>query len=274
MRCVEVMLPGGLPKNGHVEHRARFRPITGRIEQALIELEMGLNRPGYVTAVLCSTLESIGDQPADAGIIVDLCVADRQYLMLRLAAMLAGEQVWLKVECAYCHVLFDIDIRRCDLPVKEAGQDYPLVKIRINGQPVDVRVPTGADQQLIFEQSEKESMQQLLQRCICLVNNKPPDKVFFENLSEADIEAIDEALDKASPAVCNQLVVNCPECGRQQYTELDHYDLGGLNTRFFYDEVHALASNYHWSEAEILDLPQARRRLYLDRIYRSAGMTS
>ena len=272
MHGVEVILPGGLPKNGCIERRARFRPLTGRIEQALIESRMALDRTDYVTAVLVSVLDSIGKQPADAGRVADLCVADRQYLMLRLAAMFDGEQMWLKVDCAHCDSLFDVEVQRCDLPVKEAGQDFPIVTLRMKEWAIDVRVPTGADQELIGEQSEEEAMQQLLQSCVRSVNGEPPDKEFINNLSEPDIETIDEALDEASPAVCNQLLVTCPECGREQYAELDHYDLAGMNEHYFYDEVHTLASHYHWSEAAILDLPQARRRLYLGLINRSAGM--
>jgi hypothetical protein len=270
---MEVILPGGLAENGSLERQARFCSLTGRIEQALIEFGTGLDRPGYVTAVLGSALDSIGIQPADAGRVADLCVADRQYLMLRLSALLDGEQMWLKVGCGHCDALFDVDVRRCDLPVKQAGPCFPLVTLRMKEWTIDVRVPTGADQERIGEQSEEESMQQLLQRCIRSVNGESPGKEFINNLSEPDIEAIDEVLDEASPAVCNQLLVTCPECGRQQYAELDHYDLAGMNEHDFYDEVHTLASHYHWSEAEILDLPQARRRLYLGLIDRAAGMT-
>jgi len=270
---IEIILPGGLPKNGCIERQARFHPLTGRIEQALIEFGMGLNRPGYVTAVLGSALDSIGNQPANAGSVADLCVADRQYLMLRLAAMLDGEQMWLKVGCGHCDAPFDVDIRRCDLPVKEAGQGFPLMTLRVKEWTIDVRVPTGADQELIGEQTEEEAMKTLLQSCIRSVNGEPPGKEFINNLSEPDIEAIDEVLDEASPAVCNQLLVTCPECGREQLAELDHYAMDGMNGHFFFDEVHTLASHYHWSEAAILDLPQARRRLYLGMINRPAGMT-
>ena len=116
-------------------------------------------------------------------------------------------------------------------------------------------------------------MQRLLQSCIRLVNGEAPAKEFINKLSEPDIETIDEALDEASPAVCSQLLVTCPECTREQYAELDHYDLAGMNEHSFDDEVHTLASHYHWSEAAILDLSQARRRRYLDLISRSAGLT-
>lgn len=269
---IEVVIPGGLAINGSVERRIRFLPLTGKIEQALIEIGKGLDRPGYVTAVLASVLDSIGRQPVDAGRVADLCVADRQYLMLRLAAILDGEQMWLKVGCAYCDSLFDVEIRRCDLPVKEAGQDFPIVTLRIKEWEIDVRVPTGADQQCIGNSSEEKAMQKLLQNCILSVNGSPPGKDFIKNLSESDIDSIDEALDEASPAVCIQLRVTCPECGREQHAELDHYDLAGINEHYFYDEVHMLASHYHWSEQAILDLPQVKRRLYLGLINRSADM--
>ena len=273
MSGMEVILPGGLPNNGCIERQARFRSLTGRIEQGIIEFSMDSDRSGYVTAVLNSTLDSIGTQPVNASLVADLCVADRQFLMLRLAAMLDGEQVWLKVTCAHCDAPFDVDIRRCDLPVKEAGQSFPHVMLNLNDCTIDARVPTGADQQRITELSEEQAMQQLLQSCICTVNGKPVSKEFISNLSGKDIDAIDEALDEVSPAVCNQLLVTCPECGREQNAVLDHYVLSSMDRYLFYDEVHTLASHYHWSEAAILDLPQARRRLYLNMINRSAGMT-
>ncbi|NQV33161.1 MAG: hypothetical protein HQ515_10730 [Phycisphaeraceae bacterium] len=270
---IDVVLPGGLARNGCIERRARFHALTGRMEQSLIELERGLDRPLYVTAVLGATLKSIGKQPADVACVADLCVADRQYLMLRLAAMLNGEQMWLKVTCAHCASPFDVEVRRCDLPVKEAGQEFPTVTLQTEAWEVDIRVPTGADQANIGDQSEEEAMHQLLQDCILSVNGSPPEKGFINSLSATDIEAIDEALDEASPAVCNQLRVTCPECAREQYADLDHYVPAEMNRHTFYDEVHTLASHYHWSESAILDLPQARRRLYLDLINRSAGMT-
>ncbi len=270
--CLDFVIPGGLPNNGYIDRQVRFLPLTGRIEQTLIDCGRNLDRPGYVTAVLASVLDSIGRQPVDAGRVADLCVADRQYLMLRLAAMLDGEQMWLKVDCAHCDSLFDVEVRRCDLPVKEAGKDFPIVTLRIKEWEIDVRVPTGADQQRIGNSSDEEAMQQLLQNCILSVNGSPPGKDFIKNLSESDIDAIDEVLDEASPAVCNQLRVICPECGREQHTELDHYGLAGTNEHYLYNEVHTLASHYHWSEQAILDLPQVKRRLYLNLINRSAGM--
>ena len=274
MHGMEVTLPGGLPINGCIERQARFRTITGRVEQSLIEYEMGSDRTGYVTAVLNSAVDSIGNYSVDATHVADLCVADRQYLMLRLSAMLNGEQMWIKVNCSHCGVLFDVETKRCDLPVKAAGQGYPQVNLQVKEWSIDVRVPTGTDQEHILNLTEEQAMQHLLHRCIHSVNGEPPNKEFVNKLTESDIEEIDQALDDASPAVCNQLLVTCPECNQEQYAELDHYELSQTqtNSNFFYDEIHTLASHYHWSEASILDLPQTRRHLYLSMIQRSSSM--
>ena len=105
------------------------------------------------------------------------------------------------------------------------------------------------------------------------MNGEPPGESFISNLSEADIEVIDEAMDAVSPAVCNQLLVTCPECGQEQQANLDHYAQASLNEHLFYDEIHTLASHYHWSEADILNLPQQKRRRYLELISRSISVS-
>ncbi len=268
---MEVQLPGGLPQQGAIHRNASFRALTGRLEQALIDAAKRQDRPGYVSQVLGQVLANIGDIDADPGLAASLCVADRQYLMLRLAAMLDGEQMWLKVQCGHCDELFDIDVQRCDLPIKPAGDGYPLAKLRVGGDRIEVRVPTGADQARISDLSEADAIRQLVQHCLRRVNGKPAPENYVDALSDDEIDRIDEALDEVSPAVCDRLQVKCPECGREQYSELDHYALGSLNEFFFYDEIHSLAFNYHWSEAEILDLPQPKRRLYLDLINRAGG---
>jgi hypothetical protein len=248
--------------------------VTGKIELALIEMSAQKDRPGYVTQALTAALESIGRIPADDQVVSDLCVADRQYLMLRLDAILNGELMWLKVGCRQCESPFDVEVKRCDLPVKPAGKQYPFVTLSIRDREIRLKVPTGKDQAAIETNNKEEAMAQLLKRCITSVNGGLPEQDCLDSFTADDIERIDTALDEASPAVCSQLLVTCPECGQEQQAHLDHYSLGHMNPAFFYDEIHTLASHYHWSESDILDLPRNRRRLYLNLISRSDGMTT
>ena len=273
MHGMEVILPGGLLYQGSIQRQAKFKLLTGYVEQALIECNAELERPEFVTEVLNVVLDSIGDHAADSKCISGLCVADRQYLMLRLGAMINGEQMWLKVACADCDDFFDMDVRRCDLPFKEAGEGFPLGTLHLGEYTLTLRTPTGADQQQYATLSDEQALQQLLRRCITSVNAEPPSDEFIQGLAQSDIEAIDELLDEISPAVCTRLLVTCPECGLEQQAELDHYALDYLNKYYFYDEVHTLASYYHWSEAEILGLTHSKRHLYIEMINRSQGMS-
>jgi len=268
-----VVLPGGLFEAGNVERYTRFLPLTGRIEQMLIDLrERFDDRVGYVTSALAFAVDTIGNRPAGVERLRRLCVADRQFLMVRLSAMLQGEQMWLKVDCPYCRAPFDVSVRRCDLPVKEAKPGFPHSTLRLSVGETTLQVPNGADQEQLGELSEDEAFRKLLSRCIKSVNGGPPDDIIVEHLTPEDIKAIDDELDNLSPAVCNTLLVECAECGRQQHAELDHYDLAGLRGNDLFDDVHTLASDYHWSESSILALPRERRLRYLRMIQRSTAM--
>ncbi|MEF8734351.1 MAG: hypothetical protein V5B40_21295 [Candidatus Accumulibacter meliphilus] len=268
---MEVLLPGGMPIDGRLERHARFRPLTGRIEQAVIESANHPDRPSYVTAVLSEALDNIGGRPVDAATVARLSVADRQYLMLRLGALFGGELVWLKLRCTACDAWFDVDVQRCDLPVKAAGAGYPSLNLQLGGHRIEAMVPCGEDQQDIAGLDDEAALQHLLRRCVRQVDGAAPAEDFFAQLSDADIAAIDEALEELAPAVCDRLQVVCPECHRLQQALLDHYTQLGVDEYLFYDEIHTLASHYHWSEADILDLPRAKRQRYIDLISRKAA---
>jgi hypothetical protein len=269
---MEVSLPGGLLENGCVERRARFRKLTGHMESALIELDKNASRPSYVSSVLALALESIGGHTVDVKRVNSLCVADRQFLMLRLAAVLSGEQQWLKVTCRYCKAFFDVDFSRCDLPVKEAAVGFPFIRLNLEAGEAELRVPTASEQMVVAGLPDHEAMQHMLLCCIRSINKAAPADAAIQQLSDADIAAIDQALDSLSPAVCDELLVICPECKREQSAKLDHYHLSGLDSDSFYDEVHTIAMHYHWSETEILNMARSKRHRYLGLIDRSRAM--
>ena len=273
MQVYEVTLPGGLLKNGKPTKKAIFKPVTGKLEQTLIDYSLDSNRPEYVTQLLVTALDKIGDFTVNDEIISELCVADRQYLLLKLATILNGNLMWLKVCCQHCHEYFDVDLNRSELPVKGATREFPLVTINLENDVVVARVPNGNDQYKIHELPDDEAMLELLYNCIQSVNKSDVTKQFIKQLSVNEIEKIDLSLDEVAPAVCDQVLVSCPECNHEQQIRLDHSALTGIDKRVFYDEVHTLASQYHWSEDSILELPKERRRLYLELINQSSGYT-
>ena len=84
-------------------------------------------------------------------------------------------------------------------------------------------------------------------------------------------EKIGSALDDVAADVGTLVVTGCPECGAEHVVAVDPFGLNALRGGHLYREVHALASRYHWSEADILALPRARRRLYLSLLDEEQG---
>ncbi len=77
------------------------------------------------------------------------------------------------------------------------------------------------------------------------------------------------ALEALAPPLSGPIQGQCPDCGApiDAHFEARVYCMQELcdRARVVYDDVGALAAAYHWSEAEILDLPSERRALYADR---------
>jgi len=270
----EVALPGGLVVDGRVEQRAVFRRLTGQIERAFHEWlgsAGAVNPARAVSEVLGGVLDRIGAEPADASAAARLCVADRHYLLLRLSQLLAGDRVWVRATCARCGVPFDVGVSRSELPVKPAGVGFPFAHVRLRGLDVTARVPTGADQEAIAELAEDAALRALVARCLVSVSGRPACDAFVAGLTDDEIRTIEDELDTVAPDVGARLATACPECAAEHVVQLDPFPAEGGGTGL-YEDVHVLALYYHWTEADILALPRARRRLYLELIDRSRGV--
>jgi hypothetical protein len=268
-----LTLPGGIVGAEGLRRDVVIEPLTGSIEQALVEAAADIdNLPLMVSTVLGLALRSVGGTPADRDLAGSLCVADRQYLMLKLAQMIHGDQLWLQSICEHCGEPFDIDIERSMLPVVEAGEGFPIVEIDLGDHRLQVRVPTGDDQEAIAALDDGAALRALLGRCIVSVQPAAPREGPVDELSQAEIETIEAALDAISPAVSTTAQVRCPECGAEQRVALDPYTVPGLDPDRLYQEIHTLAIWYHWSEPAILALPRERRQRYLRLIDQARGL--
>lgn len=269
---LEVSLLGGLPVDGRLMRSAHLRPITGQVEQQWVEIaSAGTARPTCVSALLAAALDTVAGQPADECLVDALCVADRKRLMLQLAARMDGEQSWVSLTCERCGSRFDVGVDRSKLPTQPAGDGFPFAVVRVRRHTVKLRVPTGADQRWIAEAATEVTERDLLRRCLTAVDGEPPSVGFIDGLSDDEIDAMDAALDAVSPDIGTRLDVSCPECSHRQIAELDPYEMSMLRKDTFYEQVHTLAMNYHWSHQEILALPREQRCRYLTLIERSRG---
>jgi len=221
-------------------------------------------------------LERLGGETPTPGMIRELAVGDRQYLMRRLAVRLGIDQMWLNAYCRECAAPFDFSVQNSVLPVKEADEGFPYAQVETSLGACRFRVPLGSDQEFVASlQSDQEALRILLARCLVGLDGAPvaDHAGLIGRLQDAEIGRIEAAMERVAPEVTTTAETACPECGALNVVQIDPYVCLSHGLGDIYSQVHVLAIHYHWSEADILRLPRGRRQVYLDLIDRARGMT-
>lgn len=265
------LLPGGLATGGGLRRDYAFRAVDGALELALAQAAAeAAHVPEAVTRVLGCALDSLAGAAPEPARIAALCVADRQLLMGELERHLGAGPRWLVAACAACGARFDMQVDPAALPVRPAGAGFPRLRLAWNGQEQVLRVPDGSDQAWLAEQHPggptRAAGRALAARLLLHIDGRPADAGEAGALPEAWLDAVDAALDETAPALATQGLAECPECGHANTVAFDPYGALARGGGELLDEVHELASHYHWSERDILALPRTRRRDYLRRI--------
>jgi hypothetical protein len=257
-------LPGGVLREGVRRRDFAFRPVDGNLEAALVEAADAPTVPAAVTAALVVSLAELGGAAPDERAVGDLAVGDRQFLARRLGVHLGRDPLWCTAVCGACDGRFDVDVRQGELPVKEAADTFPHVDVGA----LRLRVPSGADQEAIAHLPDEQAVHALVARCRTDTALQDGDdgngghdgrdgQVAF------DLAAVEEALEAVAPEVALAVLARCPLCDAENELAVDPYaGVLGPDDHVF-DDIHRLASSYHWSETEILALTRDRRQRYL-----------
>jgi hypothetical protein len=258
-------LPGGLLRGGRLHREVHLRPLTGRVELEVDEA-LALDGLEQVDALLVALVAWIGEVESSLERVRELCVVDRQFALVRVAALLRGSTAWITDRCTGCGAVVDLELELDQLPVAPAGPGYPECVQQFEGRRVRVRVPTGMDQHTLTKGDETAAVAELLRRCAQPLDGEG-------ELDARSFDAIDQAIEAMSPGIATTLTTTCPECRRERQIEFDPYALAMAppGEPDVFDEIHTLAFHYHWGENEILALPRARRHRYLRRIEAALG---
>lgn len=226
----------------------------------IVLLEAG--NPGVESAV--ALLANIVHR--DDGAALDwsaLAMTDIDVLLLSLRQRVVGDRLSAEVVCEAdaCGERVDIVFSIADyinhhrprMPVHLAAVDETW--FRLDGTDVEFRVPSVSDQLAIA--SEERPEQALVRRCIRRPETGPRAR-----------RRVETAMEAMAPSLASELTGTCPECGAAVSAWFDplQYVLRELREQaaFVYDDVCAIARLTHWSEADILALPAARRARYAD----------
>ncbi|HEX6228835.1 MAG TPA: hypothetical protein VFZ41_05160 [Solirubrobacterales bacterium] len=188
-------------------------------------------------------------------------LARRSGALLELRISRWGEELEGVVACPRCEGELELSLDLAEV-AGEQRQETDL-EVAVGDGCLRFRLPTRLDLDAVLSVSEPgEARRALAERCLLAA---PQD---LTRLTDGAVAAISERMGQADATGALDLAASCPECGHEWDEPLDVADFvaGEIASaaRGLAAEVHALATAYGWSEEEILTLPAARRRMYLE----------
>lgn len=228
-------------------------------------------------ALVARLAERVGDAPDGWE---TLPVPDLEALLLHIRKAVFGDRLRAETRCVTpaCGARIDVDfpidaylahhtprLPRHVAP-DESGQEgagwYRFIGGPEGAGEVRFRLPAVADRLAVAH--SRHPADDLARRCM-----RPAD------LPAAVRRRVVRAMSSLAPSLSHELDGRCPECGAALdfYLDVQEFTLRELRdqARHVLDDVHLIAATYHWSEAEILALPRARRMHYAERIRQASG---
>lgn len=267
MHAFEVELLHGLNDVAGVQRLARLRGPTGR-DQALMAGLAGAPPAVCISAIIACLMLRIGDRAEPSrDRLLSMTAGDRERVLLALCRYLLGPEVDLVVPCPSCRSLCELQVSFADLMTQHPAPSNGRCTLAAEdgSWTARIRPPTGHDLEEAAR-GEAGSARRLLENCLSELVDPSGRSIAGDGLPRECETALGEAIAALDPIAECRIGVDCPHCATSFDTLLDGFTLlrtaiGDAND--LYGDVYRMARSYHWSEAEILDLPLKRRRHYL-----------
>jgi hypothetical protein len=194
----------------------------------------------------------------------DLVVHDFEALLLHLHGLVFGDTIHADASCR-CRQRIDVTFSTSAFVASRAPRRPRGVAaapepgwFTLSGEDASFRLPTIGDQ--IALAAADDPVAALAARCV-----RPP-------LTSARIERAMAAL---APPLSGEVAGTCPYCRAPVAFAFDvpSFVLRELQVQssLICDDVHLLASHYHWTEERILALPPRRRQRYVEMVAAERG---
>ncbi len=186
-------------------------------------------------------------------------IGERDRRLLTLREELFGVELETTATCPKCGDRLEMNFRTSDVRVPPPAIGDTLF-VEIDGQRVEYRLPNSADLLAVSEDRTSDGRNLLLQRCVQSELTLSPD-------AEGRVIA---AMAEADPQADVRIALTCPVCQHDWTASFDiiGYLWGEIDdwARRLLGQIHILATNYGWSESDILALSAWRRQYYIDMI--------
>lgn len=249
-------LPLGLAAKGKRERRAVLRKSGEELQLRLLALDFGLPRERALSQALAICVEQIGSvQEPSAKVMEELTLNDRHALVHAL--LLAGDTAEISgtAICASCSrkLVLTLDLRAVRLPkIPDSGAVVLSRPGKTRRDRRELRIPAAKE---LAQASDEASLLGLCLGCTPIE-------------AKRWMSAAEKVLSRLDPLSHLEILGQCIDCHARVRAEIDPgaYWLSALRagSANLLQDIHRLALRYHWTEKEILGLPEVRRQAYLD----------
>jgi hypothetical protein len=223
--------------------------------------ERGLEQGPVERGLILLALASPGHEPA-ARALLRIGERDRRLLTLREAVF--GVNMTGLVACTRCGEQLELEFATHEL--RAAPPNEAVLMLRGDDHELVLRLPNSRDLLAVAAADARAGPALLLERCVvsARVDDAPAGA---DRFAPELVTAIGRHLADADPQADLRFTLSCPACSFSWAAPFDVVaylwtEIEAWAGRLLAD-VHALASAYGWSEADILALNPARRRSYL-----------
>ena len=167
----------------------------------------------------------------------------------------------IDLHCPRCHGLFEVTSTAEELLEAGRAADRVVVEVPTKAGMSQFRVPTGRDQKMWLERGLSDGADAIAAIIATLA---------VDGVNDVCVSVLEAALDEADPLLRAPVASACPDCACRVEGEMDLAAFVLAHFQRSQDSLIAgidlLASRYHWTEAEILALPEWRRARYVNRL--------
>jgi len=226
-------------------------------------------QPALVSKVLAACSTDDEQHPLTESAVDEWMLTRRLQQLLAVAIQTRGRHLLLQSRCGNeaCLEMIEIPL---DLHMFRQDTDDLSVETVIDGNTVRLRLPTGHDQRRWCTRGEAVDAATMAAELVLTLNGSKPADDW--RIPPAWINIIGDQLENLDALTVLQLKTNCPGCGQLLELELDLEQRLltelAICQRNMLNEIHLLASAYHWSEKDIFALSPSRRSHYIARLER------
>jgi hypothetical protein len=235
-------------------------------QKQLLEVwERGRNQHPVDQALTILTLTSKNQTRHE---LAELCIGQRDNRLLALRERIFGEALHGEAVCPDCNERVEISFNINEIRAESTGSDNQESELAFGDYRIRFRVLNSWDLAAIAGCTNDERARSLIiERCLVqIVRNEVP--IDSNQIPEEVIRKAEQAIAERDPQAEILLDLNCPECGGQWQLLFDIVtflwtEITAKAKRLLW-EIHSLAKAYGWTEAEILELSDGRRQIYLE----------